>query len=52
MAAASRRLVIDVSVASAASSKEHPVSMACRDALVAVLNTCHRMVMTNDISEE
>jgi len=52
MAAASRRLVIDASVASAASSKEHPVSIACRDALAAVLNTCHRMVMTNDISDE
>jgi hypothetical protein len=52
MAAASRRLVIDASVASAASSKQHPVSIACRDALAAVLNTCHRMVMTNDIAEE
>ncbi len=52
MAGESRRLVIDASVASAASLKEHPVSRACRDTLLAVLNICHRMVMTKDISDE
>ena len=50
----SRRLVIDASVARAAGGEDatYPTSKNCRDFLKAVLEICHRVVMTPDIKEE
>jgi hypothetical protein len=48
----SRRLVIDASVLRAAGETEHPTSVACRNALRAVLDICHHAVMTPDIRRE
>ncbi len=49
----SKRLVIDASVAMAASGNSiFPKSKHCRDFLTAVLQTCHRVVMTPEIYEE
>jgi hypothetical protein len=45
-------LVIDASVARAAGKTEHPVSSACRSFLQEVLEICHKVVMTPEISEE
>jgi hypothetical protein len=49
-----KRLVIDASVAQAAGGQTaaHPTSKQCRDFLTAVLEICHRVVMTPEISEE
>jgi hypothetical protein len=49
---ASAALVIDASIARAAGETEHPVSSACRSFLQEVLEICHRVVMTREISEE
>jgi hypothetical protein len=49
---ASKRLVIDASVARAAGTTEHPVSAACRAALETILQVCRRVVATAEISEE
>ena len=51
---ASRRLVIDTSVARAAGTEEstHPTGRNCREFLKAVLRVCHRLVMTADLAEE
>jgi hypothetical protein len=51
---ASRRLVIDTSVARAAGTEEstHPTGRNCREFLKAVLRVCHRLVMTGDLAEE
>jgi len=49
---ASAALVIDASIARAAGLTEHPVSSACRSFLQEVLNICHRVVMTPEISQE
>ena len=50
---ASRRLVIDASVARAAGDTSmHPTSRSCRDFLLAILEICHRFVMTQSIKEE
>ena len=48
----SKSLVIDASIARAAGRKDHPVSKACRDLLVAVLKICHRVVITREIAAE
>ena len=50
----SRLLVIDASVASASGDKAavHPTAVGCREFLRAVLNICHRAVMTADIKRE
>lgn len=50
----SRRLVIDASVARSAGGEEatYPTSVHCRDFLKAVLDICHKVVMTPDIREE
>jgi predicted nuclease of predicted toxin-antitoxin system len=45
-------LVIDASVLRSAGETQHPVSMACRDTLVAILEICHRTVSTTSLSEE
>ncbi|MCU0914897.1 MAG: hypothetical protein MUC88_10075 [Planctomycetes bacterium] len=48
----SRLLVVDASVAHSAGQTEHPISSCCRDALLAVLRICHRIVMTEAIQNE
>jgi len=50
----SKRLVIDASVARSAGGEEatYPTSVHCRDFLKAVLDICHKVVMTPDIKEE
>jgi len=50
----SKLLVIDASVARAASGPDatYPTSVHCRDFLQAVLDICHRVVITPDIREE
>ncbi len=50
----SKRLVIDASVARSAGGEEatYPTSVHCRDFLKAVLEICHKFVMTPDIREE
>ena len=48
----SRRLVIDTSVIQSAGESEKPLSSACRNFLIGVLEICHRIVMTNDINKE
>jgi hypothetical protein len=48
----SRRLVIDASVLSCASEKQHPISSACRVFLQEVLSICHKAVLTQDIDRE
>src|SRR5437660_6190664 len=54
MAKASRRLVVDASVARAAGGEgaTHPLSRQCRDCLLAMLHICHRIVMTAEIGAE
>jgi hypothetical protein len=47
----SKRLVIDASVAHAAGDKEG-ASINCRDFLMAVRDSCHRLVMTPEIYDE
>lgn len=53
-AKASKCLVIDASIARAAGGEEstYPTSVNCRDCLIAVLEICHRIVMTSDIRQE
>jgi hypothetical protein len=50
----SKRLVIDASVARSSGGEEatYPTSVHCRDFLQAVLDICHKVVMTPDIKEE
>lgn len=50
----SKRIVVDASVARAAGGQDasFPVSKNCRDILLAVLEVCHRVVMTPAINEE
>ena len=50
----SKRLVIDASVARSAGGEEatYPTSVHCREFLKAVLDICHKVVMTPDIREE
>src|SRR5437867_10648595 len=49
---ASAELVVDASVARAAGETEHPVSTACRWFLEEMRKVCHRIVMTDAISQE
>lgn len=48
------RLVIDADIACSAgnASAKDPTSKSCRDFLIAVRRTCHRLVMTPDIKAE
>lgn len=48
----SRLLVIDASIARAAGGTTHPTSRRCRQMLETVLEVCHRMVVTPEISRE
>ena len=50
----SRRLVIDASIARACGGEDavYPTAKSCRDALMAVYDICHRVVMTEAIDEE
>ena len=48
----SKRLVIDASIARAAGRTDHPISKACRVFLEGVLNICHHVVLTKEITEE
>lgn len=50
----SKRLVIDASVARSVGGEEstYPTSVHCREFLIAVLNICHKIVMTDDIKNE
>lgn len=48
----SRRLVVDASVISAASTKDHPRSQNCRYFLDEMYRICHKVVLTPDIEEE
>lgn len=48
----SKRLVIDASIAQAAGTTEHPTAKLSRDCLLSVLQICHQIVMTPDISQE
>ncbi|MEQ9486795.1 hypothetical protein [Coleofasciculus sp. F4-SAH-05] len=50
----SKRLVIDASVARSSGGEDaiHPTSIHCRDFLQAVLDICHKVVMTPDIKDE
>ena len=52
MAAISRRLVIDASVASAAGLTMKPASRRCRELLQAVLRICHRLAMSPSLRQE
>ncbi len=49
---ASKRLVIDTSVARAAGTTEHQVSATCRWVLETILEICHKVVATPEVSEE
>ena len=50
----SRCLVVDASVARAAGSldSQHPVGLACREALMALRKVCHRIAWTEAIRDE
>jgi hypothetical protein len=50
----SKRLVIDASVARSAGGKDaiYPTSVHCRDFLQAVLDICHKVVMTREMKAE
>ncbi len=48
----SKRLVIDASIAQAAGTTEHPTSKLSRECLSAVLQICHKIVMTPAIFQE
>ena len=48
----SRLLVIDASVMQSAGETDHPVSSACRKALLAVLEICHRVATTERMRSE
>ncbi len=47
-----KRLVIDSDVARSAGTKEDPISKSCREVLQAVLDICHKVVLTEDIFAE
>lgn len=48
----SKRLVVDASVARAASETDHPVSSACRRILEEIRTVCHRVVLSGDLRRE
>lgn len=45
----SRRIVIDTDIARSAGETDHPRSVTCREFLQAVVQICHRVVVTPDI---
>ncbi len=47
-----KALVIDASVARSAGTRDHPVSMACREFLQGVLEICHSVAMSPDLVAE
>ena len=47
-----KRLVIDADVAQSAGTKEDPISKSCREVLEAVLDICHKVVLTEEIYAE
>ena len=49
---ASRRLVVDASVARSATLSDNPTSTACREFLQAIYDICHQIVLSADISRE
>jgi hypothetical protein len=49
---ASRRLVIDASVARSATLSDNPTSTACREFLQAIHKVCHRVVLSAEIYRE
>jgi len=49
---ASRRLVVDASVARSATLSDNPTSTACREFLQAILEVCHRIVLSPEIYRE
>jgi hypothetical protein len=49
---ASRRLVIDASVARSATLSDNPTSTACREFLQAIHKVCHRIVLSAEIYRE
>jgi hypothetical protein len=49
---ASRRLVIDASVARSATSSDNPTSNASREFLQAILDVCHKIVLTPELHKE
>ena len=48
----SRRLVIDASVVRSATLADNPTSISCRRFLEAVLNVCHKLVLSREIEQE
>ncbi|HQL88132.1 MAG TPA: hypothetical protein PLH67_10995 [Lentisphaeria bacterium] len=48
----SRLIVVDASVVRAAGETQHPVSSACRECLLSILEICHRVALTEPIREE
>lgn len=48
----SKLLVVDACVAQSAGETRHPVSRACREALVSIRDICHRVVMTEAVQNE
>jgi len=52
MAKHSRLLVVDACVARSAGETKHPVSSSCRNALLAIRDICHRVIMTEPIQSE
>lgn len=48
----SRNIVVDTTVVCSAGRTAHPVSRACREALEAIKQICHHVVLTPEIREE
>jgi len=48
----SRRIVVDASVMRSAGETSHPDSVLCREFLLAILEICHRVVLTPEIERE
>lgn len=49
---ASRRLVIDASVARSATLADNPTSVACREFLQVIYDVCHKVVLSTEIYKE
>ena len=49
---ASRRLVVDASVARSATRSEDPTATACRRFLDDILKICHKVVLTREVKSE
>lgn len=48
----SKAIVVDASIARSAGLTENPVSMQCRQVLQTMLDYCHRVVLSDDVSQE